>query len=246
MTIVKTCKKHGELTIENTYLLKTKLGNKIRMCSICKRGYKNDWSKLNPEKVIISQEKKKAKRLIELKNGDLKKVCSRHGELHISKIRVDSRGTKVCRLCSNEDKLKSKRKVDPDGERYKKWLYSDRARVQRYYAQDKPKKLKRQMKAYYKMKENNPEKYKMKERQKLDCAIKSRERLDDSYITNLLRTIRTGGRKNRFYHYLKGATFPKEMLDTVKVQIKLRRKLRGKNGKNHDNERASGKNVTGV
>jgi len=229
MDIIKVCKKHGELGIENTYLLKTKSGNQIRMCLICKKGYKNDWAKLNPEKLKIAQQKKKLKRLKELENGTLKKICNRHGDLPISKIRVDARGTRVCRLCSNEDKVKSKKKVDPNGEKYKKWLYSDRERVQRYYKQDKHNKLKRQMKAYYRIKENDPVKYRMKERQKLNCAMKSRERLDDRYIVTLLRTIRAGGRKNRFYYYLKDANFPKEIIDVVKAQIKLRRKLRSKN-----------------
>ena len=166
--IVKVCKKHGELKIEDTYQLKTKIGTLIRMCSICKKGYRNDWAKLNPEKVKIMGQNAKIKSLNELANGTLKKTCPRHGELLVSHIRIDARGSKICRLCSNEIKRKSIKKVDPTGEKYRKWLYSDRERVQRYYANDYPKKLKRQMKAYYKIKENDPEKYKMKERQKLE------------------------------------------------------------------------------
>jgi len=242
MDIIKVCKKHGELGIENTYLFKIKSGNQIRMCLICKKGYKNDWAKLNPEKLKIAQQKKKEGRLQELNNGTLKKICPRHGDLPISKIRIDARGTRVCRLCSNEDKIKSKKKVDPNGEKYKKWLYSDRERVQRYRKQDNPNRLKRQMKAYYRRKENDPVKHRMKARQRLDFGIKSRERLYDSYIINLLRTIRTGGKNNRFYHYLKGASFPKEMIDIVKAQIILKRKLRRKNVRDKNNQRSSGEN----
>ncbi|MEK6882424.1 MAG: hypothetical protein AABY22_22580 [Nanoarchaeota archaeon] len=235
-TVVKVCKKHGELSIENTYLLKIKSGNKIRMCSICKKGYRTDWGKRNPEKVKVAQEKAKEQRLIELANGTLQKNCHRHGELHISKIRVDARGTRICRLCGNEDKIKSKKKVDPTNEKYKAWLYSDRERVQRYRKQDSPNRRKRQNRSYHRLKVTNPEKHKMKQKQKNVYSRKYCKRLDDSYINSLLRTFRTGGRKNKFYLYLKGASFPKELIDLVKEQIKLRRKLRGKNVKNNNNE----------
>ena len=68
---IKICKKHGELEDKDTYLMKTSSGNLIKMCSICKRGYKNDWAKLNPDKVKISQLKKREKRLKELENGGI-------------------------------------------------------------------------------------------------------------------------------------------------------------------------------
>ena len=100
---IKICKKHGELEDKDTYLMKTSSGNLIKMCSICKRGYKNDWAKLNPDKVKISQLKKREKRLKELENGTLKKICKTHGELTIDRIRIDTRGSLICKICDSEN-----------------------------------------------------------------------------------------------------------------------------------------------
>jgi len=226
--IVKICKKHGELTIEHTYLLKTKVGNLIRMCSICKKGYRNDWAKLNPEKVKISQVKTKEKRFNELQKGTLKMNCRVHGGIPIDRIRIDARGTRICRICSNEQSYNSHEKNPNYKENQKVWYHSDIERKRRYAENDRPKRKIRQRRYYHELKVKDPEKHQYKESLRRKAHRKSVKNLSDYYVKSLLKTIRSGGRKNRFYHYLSGAVFPQYLIDLVKNQIKLKRKLKEK------------------
>lgn len=223
--IVKVCKKHGELTEENTYFQKTKSGNKIRMCSICKKGYRCDWAKLNPEKVKVSQIKMRENRLKELENGTLKKTCKKHGELPIDRIRIDARGTKICRYCSNEQSYSSH-----DNPKYKarqkEWYHSDIDRKRRYAKNDNPKRKIRQKRYYHELKIKDPEKHKEQELKKKKWAREGCKKLNDGYVNGLLRTIRTGGKKNIKYEFLSGVTIPKEITELKKVQILLNRELR--------------------
>ena len=225
--IVKICKKHGKLTIENTYLLKTKSLKMIRMCYICKKSYRYDWGKLNPEKLQERYKRNLEINSKKLLDGTLTRKCKTHGDLPIEKIRVNSRGETVCRICCNLSK-KRQRLKDPEGfkEKYNKWLYSDRERVQRYYKNDKPKRRIRQNKAYHRRKLNDPIKHLEKQKMKEVNAINARKRLDDSYINSLLKTFRKGGINNKFYHYFSGAKFPKQFIDFYKEQIKIKRKLK--------------------
>ena len=222
--IVKICKKHGELTIENTYTIKPKT-KKIILCFICIKENKREWKKNNADRIKLSQEKTKAKRLQELENGTLKKICKTHGDLSIEKIRIDARGTKICRLCSNETKVKSVKKVDPTGEKYRAWLYSDRERVQRYRKNDYPKRVIRQRNRYHR-KKHDPEWIENKLSLQRKYSSKDRLNLSDRYINSQLKIIRSGGKNNRFYKYLSGAEFPKEIIDLKRIQINIKRKIK--------------------
>jgi hypothetical protein len=225
--IVKICKKHGELTIDNTYLQFTKNKNKqCRMCLICKKGYRNNWSKLNPDKLIRAQAIKKTKRLKEAEDGILSYLCKTHGQIPIDRIRIDARGTKICRICSNLQK-QNQRDRDPEGykKKYHEWLYSDRTRVQRYRKQDQPNRQKRQVKSYHRMKIVDPVNFKRKERLKLDNAIKYRKNLTDSYVKSQLKDFRVQHNKVLYRKSL-NIEIPKELIEAKKELMRFKRKLK--------------------
>lgn len=241
--IIKVCKKHGELSVSQTYIMLTKNKNKCVMCLICKKGYRRDWAKLNPEKVKLRQDRIREQRLGELKDGTLKKKCPKCGDLPIEKIRVDARGTLVCRPCSNLIKRKSIAKVDPNLERYRLWLYSDRERVKRYRQNDKPKRRIRQIKAYHRMKIEDPVNHRRKEAIKLKSAIKYRKELRDNYVKTILMDIRTGSRENLTRFRLDRKMISQELIELKKIQLLLKRKIKDVN---KNNEGTSAKNVESV
>lgn len=222
---VKTCKKHGELEEKDTYLMKKKCGTMIRMCSICKRGYRTDWDKRNPEKVKLRQEKNRKKRIQDLNIGVIKKNCKKHGDLPIDEIRVDSRGSTICKKCHNEVKRKSKKKVDPDNERYRKWLYSDMERVYRYRDNDYEKRKIRQRKSYHRNKVRKDWIQHRLEIQRKNALVKRNE-LSDTYIRTLIKTFRYGGIKNRYYKYFSGMNVSPDVIELKRSMIKLKRKIR--------------------
>ena len=231
--IVKFCKKHGELEEKDTYFLKSKLGKMTRMCSICKRGYRNDWAKLNPEKVKLSQEKNRLKRLEELAKGTLTKICKRHGALPIEKIRIDVRGTRVCKLCDGEN-TKSYKNKDPD--KYRKraieWLHSDPERKRRYREKDKPKRRIRQSRLYAKWRKI-PEKNKRMRDQSEKSRKKAIANLSDSYVSSLIKDIKRGHNTRVERVYLKNVEIPREIIEVRKLQIKINRELRKQRKQNN-------------
>ncbi len=230
--VTKICKKHGELKEKDTYSVTSKQGTLITLCSICKKGYRNDWAKLNPDKVKLSQIKKREKRLEELKKGTLKKNCKVHGDLPIEKIRVDARGTRICRICSNEQAYKSHKNNPNYKENQKKWYHSDIDRKKRYAENDKPKRRIRQRRYYHELKITDPEKHQYLESIRRKAARRASKNLDDSYVKRLLKTIRSGGKKNRQYQFLSGIEIPQEIVEIKKLQIKLNRELRKQRKKN--------------
>ncbi len=226
--IVKVCKKHGELSLEQTYRTYTKKADRWNvLCLLCKKEYRNDWAKRYPEKVVQSRVKMRENRLLELKKGILKKICKQHGELPIEKIRVDARGTKVCRYCSNEQANKAH--ANPEyKKRAREWLYSDPERVRRYRTQDIKNRNKRNIRRYHRIKATDPEKHKLIEAKKRELALKGREALNDGYVAGLLRTRRSGkcGSVNYQYEYLAGWEVPKEIIEIKKMVIKIRREIK--------------------
>lgn len=225
--VVKVCKKHGELKESDTYLLKnSKSGNLIRLCSICKKGYRNNWSKLNPDKVKLSQIKMRNKRLEELENGTLKKICKRHGELPLSKISINARGALVCRLCGIENKNKVIQK-DPDKfkKRVRDWYHSNLDRKKRYAENDKLKKRIRQKRLYQKWKKI-PEKKDRMDKQAKESRDRARENLSDSYLRSLIKNFRQGGKNNLTRVYLKDVEVPPEILEIKRLAVKINREKR--------------------
>lgn len=222
----KVCKKHGELSVDQTYLLKRKRTALIRMCLICKKGYKNDWKEKNPEKLKLSQEKLRISRLEELKNGSLNFICKVHGKLPTNRIRVNARGTIICRDCANIIKEKSI-KNDPDyKEKKRKWLYSDRERVVRYRKQDIPNRVKRNRKRYFKLKEDDPVKFRNMQLEKMKSMKKKVEELDKGYIEHLIRSKSFGSKKNRQYEYYNSGIIPDDLIELKRLEIKLKREIR--------------------
>ena len=223
--VVKSCKKHGDLTVENTYLMNTKSGNQIRMCSICKRGYRNDWAKLNPEKVKLLQIKKRETRLKELEDGTLKKNCKKHGELPVEKIRIDVRGTRVCKLCDAESVKKSR---NSNKEVYlkkcKEWRKKNPDKMKKYEINYKPRR-KETAKALYQKWRSDPVQREKIHKWNRKSGKKAIKELSDAYIKGLVKTYRRGGKKNRLYHYMK-VDVPQEIIELKRMQVKLNREIR--------------------
>lgn len=232
--IVKICKKHGELTLEQTYeMFRKKYNKSYLMCCICKKGYRNDWAKLNPEKVKSSQEKKRQKRLHELSEGRLTKHCKRHGDIPIEKIRVDTRGTKICRLCDVENKRALiKRNPEKFKKRVAAWLHSDPERKRRYRENDKPKRRIRQRRLYKKWMQI-PEKKKRIGEQSEKSRKKSVQNLSDAYIKAQIRNYRRGRYKGPNFEsqYLADIVIPNEVIELKRQIIKLSREIRKRRNK---------------
>lgn len=144
--IVKVCAYHGELTANKTYI--RKISNKQYFyCKKCLQ--QNSWRKRNPEKDRNNIQKRKEKYLIQLQDKPLVKICINHGNIPIDRIRINSRGELVCRICVNEQRKKSRDNDPNHKEKVHKWLYSDRERINKYRKQDKPNRLKRQKKRWH-------------------------------------------------------------------------------------------------
>lgn len=225
--IVKTCRKHGGLQIDDTYLMKTKVGNLIRMCILCKRGYRNDWAKLNPEKVKISQIKKRIKRIKELDEGILSKNCKRHGSIPIDKIRIDTRGTHVCKLCDAENgkKFRDSHK-ETRSKKCKEWRIKNPDKMKKCAINYKPRR-KETTAALRKRWMADPVQREKIHNWQRKSGKKAIEDLSDAYIKGLVRSYRTGGKKNRFYLYMK-VDVPQEIIEIKRAQVKLNRAIKRK------------------
>jgi hypothetical protein len=158
--------------------------------------------------------------------GELKKICKKHGEIPSEKIRVDVRGTKICKICDAENAKKYKNK-DPVAyrEKYRKWFYSDRERVMRYWKNDYEKRKIRQVKAYHRTKIMNPEKHREKELKKNEYHRKASDRLDDYYVRGLLKDCRIQVDKKRTRERLVNDDIPDEIVQLKKIQLKINRAL---------------------
>jgi hypothetical protein len=223
--IVKVCKKHGELTIDNTYQVKTQYGIIILMCSICKKGYRRDWAKLNPEKVKLREERKKLIRIEEFKSGTIKKKCKRHGDIPIEKMRIDTRGTIVCKLCDAENAAKLR---DKDNELHlkkcKEWRKKNPDKMKKY-GENYKKRRKVTSKALYQRWMKDPVQKEKIGAWKKKSQHKAVKEMSDAYVRSLAKTYRVGGKKNRHYEYLK-IDIPQEIIELRRMQLKINRELR--------------------
>jgi len=207
----KTCRKHGVLKPEDTYCYRS---SSYIGCKLCKNGYKN-WAVNNPDKKKAAEVKKRTERLAEQAAGTLKLHCPKHGDIPCEKIRIDSRGTKICRQCSNEICAKSHSRPEYK-KRAREWLHSDPARKRRYRLNDYTKRRIRQRRRYHEIRKN-PElnaKLRIKERKN---ATKGRERLNNHYIRILL----SGSR----YAWPYG-DIPQDVIDLKKASVLLVREIR--------------------
>lgn len=181
--IVKTCKVHGGLTKEQTWIKhEPKRGKSYVRCRLCQRENKLEWENKNKERVAATKERIRNRRLAERAQGTLKKTCKRHGELLLEQIRIDRRGTRMCRLCDAEvyrKKTEEMREHDRERIRKRRAANPERAREVR-------------MQAYYRMVYDMPKLTKpwtlrtlTKERQNERNRRRSKE-LKDYYIRKLL------------------------------------------------------------
>jgi len=224
--IIKICKKHGGLTVENTYLINSKSGNTARACSICRKGYKKDWQKRNPEKYKKWGSERKYSALKELENGNVKKNCKKHGDIPLDRIRIDTRGTLICKICDNENKKNSvnKNKIEYI-KKCREWRKRNPEKLKQYALNYKPKR-KPTDKAIYKNKKNNPLLNKKMLEQQRKSAQKARDSLSDAYVRSQIRVYQRGGKNNQTRFYMKGIQIPQEIIELRKIQIKLNRELR--------------------
>lgn len=216
--IVKICKIHGELSAEKS-LKKINKNRTYYLCKECHNDHKRITSK-SPEKYKKAEE---LKQLLHL--GQITKICNKHGELPADRIRINSRAEIICRICVNEISIRAKEK-DKDywAKKCKEWRKKNPEKLRAYWESYKPQRRINQKK-YYKEWMKDPEKKKIIRERNYKSSTKKRIELSDSYVRALIKTIRTGGRKNQKYFYLE-SEIPKEVLEIKKLQIQLRRKLK--------------------
>jgi hypothetical protein len=198
---LKVCKKHGALSVENTYLRKNK---NYSECKLCQKEKRIEWVKNNKEKYRLAQ-KKAQKKYREENKEKRKESCKKYYNLHKEKIAIKSK--------EYYSKNPEKRKLA-----WKKYQKENREAIwekkkNKYYSNlEKNRKIRRvNAKKYYEKNKNII----------IDKKRQDVVKLNDHYIISCL-TQRSG---------LRTKDIPQELILAKREHIKLKRKIKEiKNG----------------
>lgn len=133
--IIKVCKKHGELKKEESYSYISYKNKIYYKCIYCIRiNHSNN--------EIIRRTNGAIKRKLLLNDKSISKKCKRHGLIKKENIRIDLRGTIICRICDRDNR---KKYISENLERHnkvtKEWRLNNKDKLRKYYQNSKPKRM---------------------------------------------------------------------------------------------------------
>lgn len=222
--IVKICKIHGEVEKKLTFF--QKYGKyKYYTCRLCAQ----EGARRRGKSIEKKTKAEKLKKLLD--QGEIKKICFRHGKLKKDKIRINSRGEVICRICVND----VSKNISETKRIWKNWIsavrnYNDPNLKKKYYINSinnpisKEKRLKRS-RILYNIKKNDPVWLK-KQR---EHAAKSRKKLTENYPDSIVRARlkSIGGGKRNKRTYLKCEP-SEEAIILKRLHLILKREIRKK------------------
>lgn len=183
-------------------------------------------------KIPESQRLRKVLRDKMLEDGILKKNCKKHGDILLEKIRVDVRGTVVCKLCDAESAQKLRDKDRPlHLKKQKEWRQKNPEKMRQYGQNYRPKRHIVARKLYKKWIKIPEQKEKMDKWRK-ESSKRARENLSDAYVKALIKDFKIGKNGRTEHTYLKGVPISRDVIELKKMQVKLNRYIRKERKKN--------------